>query len=277
MKKVFVLISILVISYFLPGCKSENATQPEQVIQDTTHFITDTSIHIDSIKEGSLTIYKLNKFQTVIVKIPEISSYIYLKKPTRTLSGVGIDSNFALVVNSSYFDYMPADTVTHQSDYYYHAGYFKMHDSVYQIMKDERQASNLFAYNSRTKTVNYFTLNELGLTSGYDLVVQAGPMLIKNNQVDSSHISASVNGLLPWPRTLFASVNGKDLYIIVNLNFTPASLFEMAKLLRECGLFKPTLNVMNFDGGVSTALYIRNHPELCTRSETTLPFMIGVK
>ncbi|HTY38940.1 MAG TPA: phosphodiester glycosidase family protein [Bacteroidota bacterium] len=244
---------------------------------DTVVAGIDTSLHIQTVLEGGLTIYRIDRYNTIVVKIPRISSYMYFPHPTRSLAEVGNDSGYALVVNASYFDntieYGDHDTtVTFRN-----AGYLKLGDSVYQQMKSDRQLTCLFAYDSRKNIVDYLGVNDLALTKDFDLVVQIGPQIIRKNEIDTTDIDASVNGDTQWERTAFASVNGKEFYIVVNLASSRVTLRDLGTLLKASGIFKKDLDAVNFDGGRSTSLYIRHHPEFSTKSGNRMPFLIGVR
>jgi hypothetical protein len=275
-----ILLAALLISV-LPSCIQDNFLGPgstsDRVSADSVFTDIDTTLDIQITQEGNLTIYKIDRYNTVVVKIPYISSYLYMQRPTKSLRQIAQDSSYALVVNASYFDfsidYGPNDTTIT----YRNAGYLKINDTIYEEIKDDRQLSRLFAYDSRKNVVDYFGLNDLDQTRRYDLVVQIGPQVIWKNEIDTASIKISVNGDFPWPRTAFASVNGKEFYVIVNLGFASVTLWDLGKMLRSSGIFRKELDVINFDGGFSTSLYIRDHPEFSTHPDNIMPILIGVR
>ncbi len=276
MKK-FIVLSLSVLLSMLLTCKNENVTGPPPIKTDNTFADIDTTLKIQTTQEGDLTIYKIDRYNTVVVKIPRISSYIYMKRPAKSLEEIAKDSSFNLVVNASYFDVFYDDTAAHTGVNFKNAGFLKINNTIYENIKDDRQLTRLLAYNSKTNIVDYFNINDLDKTKDYDLVVQIGPQLIRDNEIDTTSILTSFNGYLAWPRTAFASVDGKEFYIIVNLNFTWVTLLNLAKMLRSSGIFKKQLNIINFDGGFSTCLYIKNHPEFSTNPGNKMPFLIGVR
>lgn len=255
----------------LASCK--DVTGPAATLFPET--VIDTSLHIKIIEEGNLTIFTVDRYATTIVKIPAISSYIFAERPTRTLKQVAVDSNYSLIVNASFFDALYDDPVAHTGLHYLHAGYLKIRDSLREKMKDDKQLSRLFAYNSRTNVVQYMGLDELEKTKDCDLVVQTGPQIIAHNEVDTASINSSINGNRRSPRTTFASVNGKEFYIIVTR--AVVTLGELGTMLRSTGIFKKDLSVIDFDGGPSTRIYIRNHPELSYNADAPWPVVLCVK
>lgn len=255
MKNAFVLLIVL----FLSACKKDSVTE--------TPAIEDMAIQ--TIQEGKLTIYNVTKYNTIVVKIPEITSYIYQHKLEQTIEEMASDSNYSLLVNSSFFDYdFPSRSFSH-------AGYLKIHNQVLAPMIHDNQITRLLAYDSKNKVVSYFDTLDLDKTRDFDLVVQTGPQIVDKSTICSAFIDASVNGNRTTFRTAFGSVNGKEFYIIVACQgFT---LKDLGSMLLRSGIFTDVLDVIDFDSGPSTALYIRNHPEVCFNSKSALPMLLGVR
>jgi hypothetical protein len=263
----------------IAGCRHEHPVAADiagnNTPIDSVFSNIDTSLHIQMIREGNLTIFTIDKFKTVVVKIPRITSYFFDPHPVRSLQQIGLDSNFALVMNTSFIDefttYGPTDTIVT----FRHAGYLKINNVLIENLKVERQITALLAYDSRKNRVDYFELNELDKTQGYDLVVQTGPLIVHKSLLDSVTLRASINADRPVPRTLFASVNGQEFYAIVTPSYV--TLDVLGAMLMSSGIFKKELDIIDFDGGPSTSLYIRNHPELCTYPNQIMPALMGVR
>lgn len=269
-----------VLLLLLAGCIDDHSVDATTALRhraaDTPLAYIDTTLHIQMLTEGDLTIYTIDRYHTVVAKIPRISSYIFNTHPVHSVGQTGRDSNFALVINSSFFDaflrYGPTDTVL----MYRNAGYLKINNVLIENLKVERQITALLAYNSTTNRVDYFDLNDLDKTLDFDLVTQIGPLIVHNGRLDSVAIRASINGYRPDTRTMFASANnGQDLYVVVTSGFV--QLDEIGKMLMSSGIFKNDLNVIDFDGGPSTSLYIRNHPELSLYPDKIMPALMGVR
>ena len=281
MKKSMGLLLTAFLLSNLPSCNNDNFVElnskSDHINPDSLFTDLDPTLHIQTAQEGNLTIYKIDKYNTVVVKIPHISSYLYLRSPAKSLKQIAQDSNYTLVVNASYFDVVIHYGANDTTITFKHAGFLKINDTIYEEMKDDRQLSRLFAYDSKNNIVDYFGVNDLDQTKDYDLVVQIGPQIIWKNEIDTACIEASFNGAIPWARTTFASVNGKELYVIVNLGFAPVTLLDLGRMLRSSGIFRKELNIINFDGGFSTSLYIKNHPEFSANPDNTMPVLIGVR
>ncbi len=263
-----IVISISIIFSCKDGAGSENNLFSKAEI--------DTTLNIKVIQDGNLSIFKVDKYSTTIIKIPNISSYLYTQRPVKSLEQIANDSDYSLIANGSFFDILYDDSTANTGIHYKHAGYLKINNKIYEdIKKDDRQLSRLFAYNSKKNIVHFFSLNELDKTRDYDLVIQTGPQIIKDNLVDTSSINLSINGNRKARRTTFATVNGNEFYIIITLDIV--TLAELGKMLISTGIFKKELDVIDFDGGPSTRIYIRNHPELSWSSNVPWPLLICIK
>jgi hypothetical protein len=255
MKNVLFLMIVL----FIFGCKNDGAGQTSA----------EEDMAIQNIQEGSLTIYNVKKYNSIVVKIPEITSYLYQRKIQKTIAEIASDSSYSLLANASFFDYdFPSRSFSH-------AGYLKIHNQVLASMRHDNQITRLFAYDSKNKTVSYFDTVDLDRTRDFDLVVQTGPQIIDRGTICNASIESSTNGNRATFRTAFGSVNGREFYIIVTRQeFT---LKDLGGMLLRSGIFTGVLDVVDFDGGPSTALYVRNHPEMCFNPTSGLPMLLGVR
>ena len=157
-----------------------------------------------------------------------------------------------------------------------------MQDSVYaEMMEGEKQLSTLLAYDNGSNRARYFKLDELDQAQDYDLLVQTGPQIIRDNKLQIGEIQSSINGMGRHARTAFATVNGTEHYVIVvrkPLLSPGMTLEELGQVLLDSDIFKGSLDVVNLDGGSSTSLYLKNHPELSFHSgRQILPILLCVK
>jgi len=270
MNKVTVFL-VTLYSFTLLTCSTRSGILPENIPAMVTMQ-----------RSGKLVIYSLEEYQMTIVKIPEITAYKFLQNPGNPLDVIAADNDYSLVVNGSYFDYASQDSVTRADLTFLHAGYLKIQDSIYaDIMEQDRQLSTLFAYDFESHQAGYFKLDELDQTEAYDLVIQTGPQIIQDSKIQYEKIRRSLNGLGQHARTAFATVNGTEHYIIVTRKtmISPGmNLEEVGQVLLNTGIFNGNLNVVNLDGGSSTSLYLKNHPELSFQSgRQVLPALLCVK
>jgi exopolysaccharide biosynthesis protein len=258
MKK-FLIVLLCLIS--LAGCKKANVNEPVTPANPSeTHTI-------KTIQEGELTIYNIDDLGITIVKIPRISSYIYQKATTKNIEELAVDSSFTLLVNASYFD-RGVNGCTH-------SGYLKINGSKIENTIKDRQLNRLFAYDSKNNIVKNYAVEDIDSTTAFDLAFQTGPQIILNGKIDSASIDESINGNEYKIRTAFATVDNKNFYVIIDRH--EITLKELGRLLLTFNIFKGTVNVINFDGGPSTALYVKNQPNTSYSVTSHLPLFIGVK
>jgi exopolysaccharide biosynthesis protein len=257
MKKIILFLFVSILSF--SGCKKDNAV----ITEDPP---TTGKYQIQTIQQGNLTIYNVDKFDATIVKIPKISACLYMQYPS-IVEKIAADSNYSLVVNSSYFDNLPTG--------YFHSGYLKINNQVIAEYKVDKQLNRLFAYNTASNSVKFLSSADISSTTGYDLVFQTGPQIITNNTVDNASIDASINGSYVRNRTAFASVDNKTYYVIITRE--PVTLKDLGQMLLDTKLFTGELNVINFDGGPSTSLYLQNQAAISYNVKTRLPLLICVK
>lgn len=223
--------------------------------------------------DGNMTFYSLSKYRAIIVKIPQISDYIMQTdlNSIKNVTYIGKNGDYRLVVNASYYDF---DT---QTKVFSHAGYLKLNNKEIGITKpNDMQIQSLLAYNTKENKAKIFDLKDLDQTGSYDLVFQTGPQIVRNNELDSIAIKNSLNGAVPNFRTAFATVDNKDLYVIITRE--TATFYQMGHLLLDSGIFyKGELNAVGFDGGPSTILYVKDHDDLGWRIISSVPFCLGVK
>lgn len=258
MKNVIILLTVLL---FITGCKKDSSSEPATAPDDGTKYT------IKTIQEGELTIYNIDSEGITIVKIPRISSYIYNKLPQKSIESVAVDSSYLLVINASFYDRLTEGCK--------HSGYLKINGVKYEDKKRDYQLNRLFAYDSKKNIVRNYSVDELDSTENYDLVFQTGPQIILKGKIDSASIDESINGNEYKIRTAFAVVNDKDFYVIISR--LEVTLKNLGKMLLDFDIFKGEVNVINFDGGPSTVLYIKNQPNSNFGITKTLPLLIGVK
>ena len=84
-----------------------------------------------------------------------------------------------------------------------------------------------------------------------------GRIVIENNTLADTAIKSSINWARKTKRTLIASLDNKELFLITVRENT--DMIDLGKFLLKLVIFKDRkLDVMNLDGGSSTALYSKN-------------------
>ncbi len=167
-------------------------------------------------------------------------------------------------INSSYFE---ADGR--------HAGLLMIQGLRVAPYKEDRQLSTIVALDPRRAVFEILDANpsiEEGVASGR-ILFQAGPVLFRKGTYDSVAVGNSVNGNSPHLRTLLAETDGKVCYFIICTR--EVTLPELAEHLPRLDCFRgKSLDVVNLDGGSSTALACPGDSVLNFRPDRKLPLVL---
>ena len=130
---------------------------------------------------------------------------------------------------------------------------------------------------ARSKRVKFTRKDEFVPDTALSTVeFQTGPLVIENGKPSMAFIEGSINGLAKQRRTLLATLDTTQLFLVIVREMI--SLDELARMLPTLSVFKgKRLDVVNLDGGSSTALYSRNFPRLNFNVNDRLPLLIGVR
>lgn len=254
MKSMSTIFTGILVLLLITGCATSlPELDPEHDIIDTSSAQSDTFWTIDSLG-------------ITIIKVPEISTFLFLKEPGKSLADIAADSGYSIVVNGSYFDYERPLPLNRSKITFLHAGYLRVHDSLYaELMPEERQLTTLFSYDFDTDRSEFLPLDRLEESGAFDLVIQTGPQIIRNSLVQEDEIKASINGMGTHARSAFASVDNHTHYFITvkqDSAHPGLTLVELGEALLASQYFSGNLSVVNLDGGSSTSLYVKDNPEL---------------
>jgi len=192
-----------------------------------------------------------------------------LYEPTNplTLEEAAGKTPYRYIINGSYFEGSRV-----------HAGWLSVFGVQHTPLKPDRQLSHVAVLDT---SLTYLDFPDLGLwdtsmTQTRTLEFQTGPLVIHHSQLDTTSIQASINGLGSHLRTLMATTR-EDGMIYFIISREPCRLDDLGDHLLSLDVFSgKTLDVMNLDGGSSTALYSRNHPELNFNTKRALPLFLGI-
>jgi len=245
-----ILISFMACSSYLPRYKSV-----EQRVGKT-------------LSDGDIIIYNSDLYDLTIVGFKDNFEIIYEPEQPLSLKEAGDKYTFRYLINGSYFE---ASRV--------HAGWLSIFGTQYTPLKDDRQLSHMAVLDTSVGYIDFPSLDlwDSSMTNQTSIEFQTGPLVIDANAVDTLSIHASINGEGSHLRTFLAYTEEDGIkYFIISRQTGQLDL--MAKHLLSLPLFAgKTLSVMNLDGGSSTALYSRKHPELNFNVNRPLPILLGLR
>ncbi len=261
-RKYIILASIIILFGIIPGQHKHNSS--ENNVQIRT-ILSDEIFH-----DGELDIYTFKQFEMTIVSIHGDIDFIYEPFNAKPFGELAKESNFRFAINATYF----AGSNVHAT----HCGWLKMYgNKIISKKMNDPQIKYISQYNKQTKKIYFFYYKDFITTDDSNsLEFQTGPMVVESDSLSMQSIASSINGMRKAPRTLLASTDHKNIYFITVR--TSVQLQEIGNFLRSLLIFdKKKLDVINLDGGPSTALYSKNNPEINFNTKPQLPFLLGVQ
>ncbi|MCF7826244.1 MAG: phosphodiester glycosidase family protein [Candidatus Marinimicrobia bacterium] len=218
--------------------------------------------------DGETLVYNSDLYDMTIVGFKGGFKFIYEPQKPLTLQEAADQYALNYVINGSYFE-----------DSRVHAGWLSAFGTHYTPLKDDRQLSHMVVLDTSVGYIDFPGLDlwDSSMTSQTSLEFQAGPLVIDANSVDTLSINTSINGKSSHLRTFLAYTAEDGMkYFIITRQTGP--LDKMAEHLLSLPVFKgKTLSLINLDGGSSTALYSRKHPEMNFNVNRPLPILLGIR
>jgi len=221
-----------------------------------------------TIMDNGILVHNSENFGITIVGFKSNFEIIYEPSQPLSLKEAGEKHPYPYIINGSYFEGSRV-----------HAGWLSIFGVQQTPIKDDRQLSHMAILDTNLRYIDFPDLDlwDSSMTSATSLEFQTGPLVIHANQIDTLSIQASINGVSSRLRTFLAYTDEDDMkYFIIARHAGP--LDKMAQHLLSLPVFEgKTLSVVNLDGGSSTALYSRNHPELNFNVNRPLPILLGIR
>ncbi len=221
-----------------------------------------------TIKDGNTIIYNSDIYDITIIGFKGNFEVLYDPQDPPSLSTAGQLYGYRYLINGSYFEGSRV-----------HAGWLSVLGERHTPLKDDRQLSHMAVLDTSLGYLDFPDLElwDSTMTSEITIEFQTGPLVIHANQIDTLSIQASINGMTAHLRTFLAYTEEDGMkYFIITRHI--GSLENVAHHLLSLPVFEgKTLFVMNLDGGSSTALYSRNHPELNFNTNRPLPILLGIR
>ncbi|NEQ66034.1 MAG: phosphodiester glycosidase family protein [Symploca sp. SIO2D2] len=227
-----------------------------------------STIYPDSqVKDGDVIAYQFPNYDLTILSFVDNFDFIYQPSQNQSLKTVAEEFDYRYLVNGSFFEASRE-----------HAGWLAVLGQEKTPFKEDPQLSHIIQYNTNTGGLNFVEAQLFQpSTQKTNIEFQSGPLIIDTNQVTPKYIKQSLNGLLPFKRTLLAYTE-EDQRKYLMITQKKVKLDELADYLLTLSVFSgKTLHVVNLDGGTSTALYSQPHPELSFNEEAILPILLGIK
>lgn len=231
--------------------------------------ITNTPVNQNMFYQNLDTILNYKTFSITIIPVTKTIEFIYNPINPKSIKEIGNSGNWSVLINASYF----AGSASKAK----HVGVLNIYGKSIAQLAEDKQLTHILSYNKETRVLHFSFYKEYSVISDSStLEVQTGPLVISNNKLALGYIQSAINGLRKAERTLIAKANDNEIYFIVVRE--KVNLIELGNYLLTLPIFEnKNLEVLNLDGGSSTALYMKDFPQMNFRENKSLPFLIGIK
>lgn len=221
-------------------------------------------------RDGEQIAYSFQQFDMTIIAVQGDLNFTYEPVNALPFGELVKENGFRFAINATYF----AGSNTKAT----HCGWLKQYgNKIISEKMNDAQLRYIVQYNRRSKLIGFFPYKDFITSNDTNaLEFQTGPLVVENDSVATESIRSSINGRRKASRTLLASTDNKNVYFIIARK--QADLQELGNFLAKLSVFgKQKLDVINMDGGPSTAVYSLNNPELNYNIKYKLPFILGIK
>ncbi len=226
----------------------------------------------NKIEIGEISIYKYETEGLYVAVFKDGFDFNFTPTNPGTLETQGEKGNISVATNATFF----AGTYQHAT----HAGLLYLKGEKYGPLSDEGQLSHIVSYDPETKRLDFIDAKQFDEkminTSPKNTFFQTGPMVISNNEIQNAFIDSSINGNGRHTRTFLGQLNSGEMFLIIASK--SYKLKDLGKIVMELPPFvNKRMNVVNLDGGPSSAIYVKDHPEFSFNADHDLPLTIFVK
>jgi exopolysaccharide biosynthesis protein len=220
-------------------------------------------------EDENTEVFEYSKFGLSVIKLKRPAfSFIYVKKDPKIFSELASENDCSYAINSSFF------AGTYQEAY--PAGLLNLWGENYSPIAGDRQLTHVLRYNKTSGTAEIHQAHTFDQKLEKDILeFQTGPLVTDNNKVVTGSINASYNGSQNHQRTLLA-ILGDEIHLITVRE--EISLDLLGYYLLSLPYYKNMdVQVLNLDGGNSTAFYSKAFSNLNFNTSAQLPLLLCVK
>ncbi|MCA9385269.1 S-layer homology domain-containing protein [Candidatus Dojkabacteria bacterium] len=228
-----------------------------------------------TFEDNGMKVYHYDDFGMTILTTNNVMEYNYIPNDAPTVQELSENVNYLYTINGGFFGgtHLDAD----------HAGflnYYGIHLTPMKGPEESQQLTHVVRFDKANNRLSIWDREGFLPYENSTKVVefQTGPLVLRNDEIQSDYIFNSKNGRGKHKRTLMgiSDTDGREkMFITVR---DEMSLNEIAHILLHLELFEgKQITVVNLDGGSSSVLYSKNFPELNYGTEKRMPILIGIQ
>lgn len=142
------------------------------------------------------------------------------------------------------------------------------------------QATHIAHYDKITGKLEFISSTDFNNNQFFDnsnnIYIQTGPIIIDQNEVQTSFIDRSINGNQSAVRTFFGYTESGKIFVGVTTQGYDLRALG-TQLLSKDFFAGENISVLNLDGGSSTSLYSTENPAISFRYFKQLPYFVEFK
>ncbi|MBD3362668.1 hypothetical protein GF362_03030 [Candidatus Dojkabacteria bacterium] len=227
------------------------------------------------IADGNFRVYNYYDLNISILVTKQGFDFNYVPNNAPQIQTLAQNLGYQYIVNGSYFGGTNLDAE--------HAGLLNYYGIPITPIKyyDQgvpEQLTHIVRYDKTNYNVVFIDKDEYyPIESNYNLLeFQTGPLVISKNNIQSALIENSKNGMTYHQRTLMGVSDQNEKFFIVVKE--EVSLSQIANILLHLSLLRnKTIDVINLDGGSSTAFYSQNYSFLNWGENKRIPVVLGFR
>jgi hypothetical protein len=219
--------------------------------------------------DGSNKIQVYKELDLTVLSVHHGFEYVFIAKNVAPFAAMAREKNFRFMINASFFD---GDRLDAQP-----SGWLHILGASYGSVWDNRQLTHIVRYDTITGKTDIVSSNLFKPSeTNHTIEFQTGPLIIRQNCIDTALIANSINGPGKYTRTLLAIGGTGELWFVTVRK--PVALDSLGAYLLTLSPFQQKrIDVVNLDGGPSVAFYSRAFPTLNYNVDDRLPLLLGVK
>lgn len=212
-----------------------------------------------------------NTMNVIVLKDKDLE-VVFTEENAQSLKEQARSERFEVVLNGGYFlgTNLDADPI----------GLLQIRGEVLsnRVQDSQNQVTQIIVFDHEEKSLSIFPWNEFDdeqyMQEKYS-IIQAGPLVMKDGQLQETAIAESINGSDPYLRTLIGYTNeGEMLLLVTRISY---SLPDLVKELQRYPITEnKQLTLVNLDGGSSTAMHVPDLLQFSFGENKRLPYVIGI-
>ncbi len=196
---------------------------------------------------------------------------IFTSENAQSLREQSLVAGYELAINGGFFkgSYVSAE----------YAGLLQIKgEMLAEIARNDKQVTHVIVYDEKNDLIEFLPASDFdtdNYAEAHYTLLQAGPLIIQENEITTDLIAGSQNGEAKYNRTLLGYTDTGEKFVIITR--TTYTLSDLGEVILGLEIFSDkVLHVVNLDGGSSTAMFSKEYDQFSFGETKRLPSIIAV-